>query len=167
MQMLFAAWDAVRRKTVVKSCWKSKILIESQKAAIAEEDDFFKELEDLRSIQLGLFSETIDTTCFIDVDAEVLAVQPPPSDIEMVAEMWKTEDVSNDNDDAIKTEDEPTYCPDRNEPLLIIQTMRKLSLFSKDGAIVQSYANHAARIIDQHFAEKSRQTTIRDYFQNL
>ena len=28
MQMLFAAWDAVRTKTVVKSCWKSKILIE-------------------------------------------------------------------------------------------------------------------------------------------
>ena len=58
-----------------------------------------------------------------------------------------------------KTEDEPAYCPDRNELLQIIETMQKFSLFSKDGAIVQSYANHVAYIIDQHFAEKSRQTT--------
>ena len=40
-------------------------------------------------------------------------------------------------------------------------------MFSKDGAIVQSYANDVARIIDQHFAEKNRPTTIRDYFQSL
>ena len=35
-----------------------------------------------------------------------------------------------------------------NEFLQIIDTMQKLSLFSKDGAIVQSYANHVARIIE-------------------
>ena len=67
----------------------------------------------------------------------------------------------DDNDDAIKTEDEPVYCPDRNELLQIIKTMQKFSLFSKDGAIVQSYANHVACIIDQYFAEKSMQTTVK------
>ena len=36
-----------------------------------------------------------------------------------------------------------------NEPLQIIKTMQKFSLFSKDGAIVQSYANHVARITDR------------------
>ena len=49
--------------------------------------------------------------------------------------------------------------------LEIIKTMQKLSLFSKDGAIVQSYANHLARIIDQHFAEKSRQAQLGFIFQ--
>ena len=48
--------------------------------------------------------------------------------------------------------------------LKIIGTMQKLSCFSKDGAIVQSYANHVACIIDQHFAEKIRQATVRDCF---
>ena len=38
--------------------------------------------------------------------------------------------------------------------------MKKFSLFSKNGAIAQSYVNHAARIIDQTFAEKSRQTIL-------
>ena len=72
----------------------------------------------------------------------------------------------DDNDDAIETEDEPMYCPDRNELLQIIDTKQKFSLFSKDGGIVQSYANNAARITDHHFVEKSRQTAIRDYFQS-
>ena len=52
-----------------------------------------------------------------------------------------------------------------NELLQIIQTMQKFALFSKDGAIVQSYANHVARIIDQHFAEKSRQAQLEIIFQ--
>ena len=37
--------------------------------------------------------------------------------------------------------------------------MKKLPLFSKDSAIVQSYVKHIACIIDQPFAEKDRQTT--------
>ena len=52
-----------------------------------------------------------------------------------------------------------------NKLLQIIETMQKFSLFSKDGAIVQSYANHVARIIDQHFAEKSRQAQLEIIFQ--
>ena len=63
-----------------------------------------------------------------------------------------------------KTEDEPVYCPDRKENLQIIEIMQKFWLFLIDGAIVESYANHVACIIDQHFVEKSSQTTIRDYF---
>ena len=42
------------------------------------------------------------------------------------------EDASNDNDDAIKTEDESVYCPNRNEISEIIKIMQKFSLFSKD-----------------------------------
>ena len=34
--------------------------------------------------------------------------------------------------------------------------MQKFSLFLKDGVFVYSYANHVARIIDQHFADKIR-----------
>ena len=37
----------------------------------------------------------------------------------MLAELLEMEDVSNDNDDAIATKDEPVYWPDRNELLKI------------------------------------------------
>ena len=91
---------------------------ESQRFAIAEDNEFFKELEkEIDSIQPDLVSENMDTVSFTNVGAEVLAVQPPASDAETVAELLETKDVSNDNDDAIETEDETVYCPDRNRLL--------------------------------------------------
>ena len=48
----------------------------------------------------------MDAVSYTNIDAEVLAAQPPPSDTEIVAKLLETEDVSNDNDDAIETEDE-------------------------------------------------------------
>ena len=104
---------------------------------------------------------------FFFVDVDVLAVHPPPSIAEIAVELFGTEYVSNDNDDAIETEDELAYCPNKNELLQIIKAKQKLFLFSKDGGLAQCDANHVVHIIDQHFAEKSRQTTIRDYYQSL
>ena len=76
----------------------------------------------------------MNVASFTNVDAEVLAVQLQHYDDELVAELLETKDVINDNDDAIDTEDEPAYCPDKNELLQIIKAMQKFSLFSKDFA---------------------------------
>ena len=76
-------------KTVVNCFQKSEISRESQKAAIAENDHSFKELEEE--------IENMDAVSFTDVNPEVLAVQPPHSDAEIVAKLLETEDVSNDN----------------------------------------------------------------------
>ena len=84
---------------------------------------------------------------FAEVDAEVLAVQLPPFEAETVAELLGTEDVSNDNDDAIETEEKPVYFHNRNKLLQIVEPMQKFSLFSKDDVVVRSYANHVATII--------------------
>ena len=140
MQMLVASWDAVWTKTVLNCFRKSKILSESQKAAKAEEDYPFKEedIENQRLVQPDLVSGNMDAASFTDGDAENLAVQPPPSDTEIVAKLLEMEDVSNDNKNAVKTDDDPVNCPDRNELLQIIDTMQRISLFSKDDVIVPS-----------------------------
>ena len=85
-------------------------------------------------------------------------MQLPPSDAEIVAELLGTKNVSNDNDDAIKTDDEPVYYPTKKEVLQFMETMQKYSkyLFSKDGTIVQILLLQS---YDQHFMKKSRQTT--------
>ena len=49
------------------------------------------------------------------IDVEVLALQPSPSDVEIVAELLEIEDASNDNNDAIKTENEPVSFPDQKK----------------------------------------------------
>ena len=124
---------------------------ESQKATRTEEDDLFKKLKEeinnLRSIQPDLVSDNMNEASFAEVDAEVLAVQLPPFEAETVAELLGTEDVSNDNDDAIETEEKPVYFHNRNKLLQIVEPMQKFSLFSKDDAVIRSYANHVATII--------------------
>ena len=124
---------------------------ESQKATRTEEDDLFKKLEEeinnLRSIQPDLVSDNMNEASFAEVDAEVLAVQLPPFEAETVAELLGTEDVSNDYDDAIETEEKPVYFHNRNKLLQIAEPMQNFSLFSKDDAVVRSYANHVATII--------------------
>ena len=64
-----------------------------QETVTAEDDDPFRELkdeiDDFRSVQPNLIKEDFDATNFADVDAEVRAVQPPPSNAEFVAELWR------------------------------------------------------------------------------
>ena len=128
MHMLVAAWDAVTTKTVVNCFRKPEISRESQKAARVEEDHSFKELEEeiLSSVQPDLVSENMDAVSFTDFAPKVLTVPLLHSDAEIVAELLEMEGVSNDNDDAIETVDEPVYCPDRNELLQVIETMQKI-----------------------------------------
>ena len=116
-----------------------------------------EEIEDLRSVKPDLVSDTIDASSFTNVDAEVAAVQPPLSDADIIADLLDTEDARNGDDDgdngAFEVEDEPVECPDRNELLKMVEMMKQFSLFTNDGEMVQSYANHVGRIIDQYFAQ--------------
>ena len=129
--MLGAGWDAVMTKTVVNYFRKSKISSESQRAVLAEDNVPFKELKKEFLFEPVLVSENMDEASFTAVDAEVPVVQPPLSDAEIAEEPLETESVSNDNDDAIETEDEPVYCPDRKELLQIIETMQNSPCFQK------------------------------------
>ena len=91
IQMLASGWDALPTQTIDNCFQKPGISTESQETTIVEDDDPFQELQDeiddLRSVQPNLIEKDFDATTFADVDAEVIAVQPPPSDPEIVAEL--------------------------------------------------------------------------------
>ena len=141
------------------SCFrKPGIYNESQETAIAEDDDPFRELQDeiddLRSVQPNLIEEDFDATTFADVDAEVIAVQPPPSDAEIATELLETEGVSDDDDDYTReVADKPVKCPDKNELLQVIETLQRFPLFLDKGDIIQSYASRTENQVDQHFED--------------
>ena len=69
---------------------KAGISTENQDAALAEEDDPFKELQDeieaLPTVQPDLIPEDINVASLVDVDAEVSAVQPPPTDAKILTD---------------------------------------------------------------------------------
>ena len=129
MQMLASAWYALSMQTIVNCFRKSGISTESLQTAMAKDDDPFRELQykidGLRSVQSNLTEEDFDATAFVDVDATVIAVQPPPSNAEIVAELSETEGISDDDDYySGKVSDEQVKCPvasyqDLAEALLI------------------------------------------------
>ena len=144
--MLISASDALSTETIVNCFQKSGIFTESQETAIVEDDDPFLELQDkiddLRSVQPNLIEEDFDTTTFVDVDAEVIAAQPPPSDAEVVVELLETEGVSDDDDYySREVDDDPVKCPDKNELLQVIEALQRFSLFLGKEDTMQSYAS--------------------------
>ena len=119
MQMLVSAWDALSMQTTVNCFRKSGISNASQETAIAEDDDPFQELQDeiddLRSVQPNLIEKDFDKTTFSNVDAEVITVQSPPSDAEIVAGQLETKGVSNDDGYySSEVANEPVKCSDKN-----------------------------------------------------
>ena len=123
MQMLVSAWNALTTETIVNCFHKAGISAENQDTAIAEEDDPFKDLHDeidaLPTVQLDLIPEDINAASLVDVDAEVSAVQPPPTDAKILANFLGTDNISNDEfvDDSDDVEDVPMKCPVKNELL--------------------------------------------------
>ena len=132
-----------------------------------EDDDPFRELQDeiddLRSVQPNLIEEDFDATIFVDVDAEVIAVQPPPSDAENVAELLETEGASGD-DDSGEVADEPVKCSDKKMSCCkLLRHLKRFSFYLDKGNTIQSYASRIESLVDLHFAKKKKQPSIRDF----
>ena len=93
MQMLVSAWNAVLTETIVNCFRKAGISTANQEAAIADEDDPLKDLQNqidaLRNLQPDLVPEDVNAVSLTDIDFEVSAVQPPLTDSEILAEFSK------------------------------------------------------------------------------
>ena len=81
MEMLVSAWNAVSTETIVNCFRKARISTANQEAAIADQEDPFKDLQNeidaSQNLQIDLVREDINVALLTDVDAEVSAVQPP------------------------------------------------------------------------------------------
>ena len=79
--MSVSAWNAVSSETIVNCFRKGRISTANQEAAIADEEDPFKNLQNeidaSQNLQIDLVREDINVAILTDVDAEVSAVQLP------------------------------------------------------------------------------------------
>ena len=105
-------------------------------------------------------------------------MQPPPSDAKIVAELLETEAVSDYYYQSysssyyyyyyfyhyyysVEVADEPVKCPDKNKPFQVIETLQRFSLFLDKGDTIQSYASRIESQVNQYFAKKKKQASIR------
>ena len=142
MQMFVSAWNAFTTETIVNCFRQVGTSAENQNAAISEEDDPFKDLQDeidaLLTVQPDLIPEVINAASLVDVDAEVSAVQQSPTDAEILADFLETDNISADEsvDDSDDVEDVPMECPGKNRLLHALELFQKFSLFAADGGTV-------------------------------
>ena len=99
MQMLVSASNSVSIDAVVNCFRKAGISSANKEAAIAEEDDPFKDFQDefdtLRHIQPDLVPEDVNASLLTDIDSEVSAVQAPLTDSDILAEIFETGNISD------------------------------------------------------------------------
>ena len=107
-------------------------LLKTRDGAISEEDDPFKDLQDeidaLRTVQSDLIPEDINAPSLV-VDAEVSAVQPRPTDAEILADFLETDNISDELvDDSDDVEDVPMECPGKKMSSYMHWSFSKSSL---------------------------------------
>ena len=164
MQMLVSAWNSVYIETIGNCFRKAGISPANQEAAIAEEDYPFKDLQDeidvLRNVQPDLVPEDVSASSLTDVDLL--------TDSEILAEFFKTGEISDGDDEIIDAsndiEEEPVECPGKSDLLNALELPQKFSLFSANGETVQVNCLNIERNIDNYFMKRIKQTRIKDYF---
>ena len=140
--MLVSAWNSVSIETIVNCFRKAGISPANQEAAIAA-DDPFKDLQDeidvLRNVPPDLVPEDVNASSLINVDSEVSAVQPPLTNSEILAEIFKTGDISDGDDEIIDAsddiEEEPVKSPGKTNLLNALELLQKFSSFSANARL--------------------------------
>ena len=99
------------------------------------------EIDVLRNVQPDLVPEDVNASSLIDVDSEVSAAQPPLTDSEILAQFFKTDDISDADDKIIDAsddiEEEPVEFLGKTDLLDALELLQKFSLFSANSEAVQ------------------------------
>ena len=86
----------------------------------------------------------------VEVDSEIIATQPLPSDNEILAEFMDIDD--QDDDIEFIDDNDELKCPEKSELLRALETLQQFSLFtSDDGYDIQSKCSSLQRTVQKHF----------------
>ena len=98
--MLIYACNVVSTDTIVNCFCKAEISPANQEAAIAEEDDPSKDLQDeidaLRNVQPHFVPKDLNASSLTNIGSEVSAVQARLTDSEISAELFENGNISNE-----------------------------------------------------------------------
>ena len=151
----------------VNSFRNAEISTRNQEAAIADEDDPLKDLQNeiaSRNLQPDLVPEDVNAASLTNVNAGVSTVQLTLADSEIIAEFFKTGNISDEYDEVMDVSDgldeEPMECPGKSHLLLAFEVLQKIFLFSTNGEAVQADCLKIERNKDKHFTKNKKQTTI-------
>ena len=138
---LVSSWNAVSKETIVNCNKKSNISQSSQQAAVSNDDDPFKslqeDLEKLPELDNDAIQSNLSAESFADLDSEVDTSASFSNDDDFIAKVIEGENEQSE-DDQDGEESTPLKGSSTNEVEDALETLQDLSIFSTRGDEIRS-----------------------------
>ena len=133
MKHLVSSWNAILKEIIVNIVKKSNISQSNQQAAVNDDDDPFKslqeDLEKLHELDNDAIQPNLSAESFADLDSEVVTSASFSNDDDIISEVIEGENEESDDDQDGEKSTPPTR-PSTNEVEDALGTPQNLSMFS-------------------------------------
>ena len=133
MKHLVSSWNSILKEIIVNIVKKSNISQSNQQAAVNDDDDPFKslqeDLEKLHELDNDAIQPNLSAESFADLDSEVVTSASFSNDDDIISEVIEGENEESDDDQDGEKSTPPTR-PSTNEVEDALGTPQDLSMFS-------------------------------------
>ena len=142
MKHLVSSWNAILKEIIVNIVKKSNISQSNQQAAVNDDDDPFKslqeDLEKLHEMDNDAIQPNLSVESFDDLDIKVATSASFSNDDDIIAEVIKGENEESEDDQDDEESTPPTF-PSTNEVEDTLETLQDLSMFSTRRDKIRSF----------------------------
>ena len=165
MKHLVSSWNAVSKETIVNCFKKSSISQSNQQAAMNDDDDPFKslqeDLEKLHELNNDVIRPNLSAESFANLDSEVVTSASFSNDDDIIAEVIEGENEESE-DDQDDQESTPPTRPSTNEDGL--ETLQNLSMFNTRGDEIRSLLLNIESLLVRERIDNLKQSVVTDFF---
>ena len=167
MKHLVSSWNAVSKETIVNCFKKSNISQSNQHAAVNDDDDPFKSLQEdlgkLHELDNDAIQPNLSTESFADLDSEVVTSASFSNNDGIITDVIEGEckDSEDDQDDE---ESMPPTRSSTNEVEDAMETLQDLSMFSTRGDGIRSLVLNTESLLVPERIDNLKQSVVTDFF---
>ena len=167
MKHLVSSWNAVSKETIVNCFKKSNISQSNQHAAVNDDDDPFKSLQEdlgkLHELDNDAIQPNLSAESFADLDSEVVTSASFSNNDGIITDVIEGEckDSEDDQDDE---ESMPPTRSSTNEVEDAKETLQDLSMFSTRGDGIRSLVLNTESLLVPERIDNLKQSVVTDFF---
>ena len=163
---LVSSWNAVSKQTIVNCFKKSNISQSNQQAAVNNDDDPFKSLQEdlqkLHELDNDAIQPNLSAESFADLDSEVVTSASFSNDDDIIAEVTEGENEESE-DDQDNEESTPPTSPSTNEVEDALETLQDLSMFSTRRDEIRSLVLNMESLLVRERIDNLKQSVVTDF----
>ena len=167
MKHLVSSWNAVSKETIVNCFKKSNISQSNQQAAVNDDDDPFKslqeDLEKLHELDNDAIQPNLSAESFADLDCEVATSGSFSNDDDIIVEVIEGENEESEDDQDDEESMPPTH-PSTNEVEDALETLQKLPIFSTRRDKIRSLVLNMESLLVREQIDDLKQSVVTDFF---